>query len=90
MKFQIKNIEANPFRHLDTYPIDPEKIKALTASFDQTGFWENIVARKVNGKAQIAYPRLPQRCPSGAAMGKAGRLIVHLGAGACAWRYPLR
>jgi ParB-like chromosome segregation protein Spo0J len=55
MKFQIKNIEANPFRHLDTYPIDPEKIKALTASFDQTGFWENIVARKVNGKAQIAY-----------------------------------
>ncbi|GAH85313.1 unnamed protein product, partial [marine sediment metagenome] len=37
------------------YPINPEKIESLKNSISQTGFWDNILARKSNGKIQIAY-----------------------------------
>lgn len=55
MKFLLKDIEPNPFRDMDRYVIDRQKVQALKASMDQTSFWDNIVARKVKGKAQIAY-----------------------------------
>ena len=32
-----------------------EKIESLAKSINQTGFWDNILARKKNGKIQIAY-----------------------------------
>jgi len=55
MKVQIKDLEPNPFRDIKNYPINPEKIESLTNSVNQTGFWDNILARKSNGKIQIAY-----------------------------------
>ena len=45
----------NHHRDIGNYPIIREKVDALKASFKQTGFWGNIVARK-NGKGyEIAY-----------------------------------
>ncbi len=55
MKIQIKDLKPNPFRDMENYPISPEKIRSLTDSINQTGFWDNILARKNNGKIEIAY-----------------------------------
>jgi len=53
--FAIKDIKANPFRHINRYPIHREKVAALRESLRKTGFWDNVVARASDGKAQIAY-----------------------------------
>jgi ParB/Sulfiredoxin domain len=53
--FSIKDIKPNPFRHMDRYPIRREKVTALRESLRSTGFWDNVVARSSNGKAEIAY-----------------------------------
>lgn len=55
MKVQIKDLKPNPFRDMKNYPINEEKIKSLTNSINETGFWDNILARKNNGNVQIAY-----------------------------------
>ena len=53
--FPLSKIKPNPFRYMDRYPIQRDKVEALKESFRRTGFWENIVAREVNGEAEIAY-----------------------------------
>ncbi len=45
MKIQIKDLKPNPFRDIENYPINEEKVKSLTNSINQTGFWDNILAR---------------------------------------------
>src|SRR5215470_9110530 len=55
MKFKLKNIKPNPFRHIEHYPIQKEKVAALRESIKSTNFWDNIVARQLNGTAEIAY-----------------------------------
>lgn len=55
MKIQIKDLKPNPFRDMENYPINEEKVKSLTNSINQTGFWDNILARKNNGNIEIAY-----------------------------------
>ena len=55
MKIKVKDLQPNPFRKIKTYPIDRDKIRALKISINETTFWDNIVARKNNGKFEIAY-----------------------------------
>lgn len=56
MRVQLKNVLPNPFRDLDHYPINGQKIEALKKSIKDTEFWDNIVCRKVEGgKVEIAY-----------------------------------
>ena len=55
MKVKIKDLYPNPYRDMDNYPINREKVETLKASIKQTGFWDNIVARNIDGKIQIAY-----------------------------------
>jgi len=55
MKVKIKDLQPNPFRDIKNYPINPAKIESLKKSINQTGFWDNILARKNNGKIEIAY-----------------------------------
>src|SRR5881392_1032941 len=56
MKFKIEDIQSNPFRHLEHYPIRRDKVEALIRSINTTGFWENVVGRLIDdGKAQLAY-----------------------------------
>jgi chemotaxis protein histidine kinase CheA len=54
-KFALKDIKANPFRHIERYPIRREKVEALKESLETTGYWGNVVARLANGGAEIAY-----------------------------------
>jgi len=55
VKIRIDQIDANPFRHIDRYPIREDKIAALRESIATTGFWDNLVGREVDGRIQIAY-----------------------------------
>lgn len=55
MRIKVKDLRPNPFRKIKTYPIDRDKIRALKTSINETTFWDNIVARKNNGKFEIAY-----------------------------------
>jgi hypothetical protein len=56
MKIAVKNILPNPFRRLDHFPIDREKVEVLKESINETGWWSNILARPTkDGKVEIAY-----------------------------------
>jgi len=55
MKVKIKDLKPNPYRDMDNYPINQDKMQHLAASIKQTGFWDNVIARKSNGEIQIAY-----------------------------------
>jgi len=58
MKIRVKNLLPNPFRNIDAYPIDREKIRQLRNSIRETTFWDNILARPApqnQGNYQIAY-----------------------------------
>jgi len=55
MRVKIIDLYPNPFRDLKNYPIDRKKIEILKDSIDDTGFWDNILAREHKGKIQIAY-----------------------------------
>ena len=55
MKVQIKDLQPNPYRDIEHYPINEEKVQRLADSINQTGFWDNVLARKHDGKIQIAY-----------------------------------
>ena len=57
MRIKVSDIENNPFRHIDKYPINWDKVEALKISIEQTGFWDNILLRKTPNKKtyQIAY-----------------------------------
>jgi len=55
MLIKVKNIKPNPFRKIEKYPIDRAKVEALKTSIKDTSFWDNILARKVNGHYEIAY-----------------------------------
>lgn len=54
-QFAIKDIQPNPFRHIERYTIRRDKVDALRESLRKTGFWDNVVARMSNGKPEIAY-----------------------------------
>jgi len=55
MKIKVRDVRPNPYRNIEHYPLNKEKIIALTKSIEKTGFWDNLVAREVNGEVQIAY-----------------------------------
>ena len=55
MKVKVKDVSPNPYRNIEHYPLNKDKIIALTQSIEKTGFWDNLVAREVNGKIEIAY-----------------------------------
>lgn len=57
MQIEVKNLLPNPFRNIEAYPIDREKIRQLRNSIRETSFWDNILARPApnDGKFEIAY-----------------------------------
>ena len=55
MKIKVNDLKPNPYRKMDQYPVNKEKIAALKASIAETTFWDNLLARKRNGHYQIAY-----------------------------------
>lgn len=58
MKIAVKDLEPNPYRKMERYPIDRTKIESLKISISDTSFWDNILARPhptKQDKYQIAY-----------------------------------
>jgi ParB-like chromosome segregation protein Spo0J len=55
MKVKVRDVHPNPYRNIEHYPLNKEKIMALTKSIEKTGFWDNLVGREVDGQIQIAY-----------------------------------
>ena len=55
MRVLVENLVANPYRKIDRYPIRQDKVESLKSSINDTGFWDNILARDLNGEIQIAY-----------------------------------
>lgn len=55
-KVKIKNLRPNPFRRLDEYPIDREKVNRLKLSIGVAGFWTSIIGRPADdGLVEIAF-----------------------------------
>lgn len=51
----IKNLKPNPFRRLDEYPIQRDKVDALKESIRTTGFWGTIVGRPNGEDVEVAF-----------------------------------
>lgn len=53
----IQYLLPNPFRRIENYPIQEEKVAELLRSIESTGFWNNLVGRYAdNGEdIEIAY-----------------------------------
>jgi hypothetical protein len=55
-QYRIGDIAPNPFRNIDRYPINREKVEKLKESIGRTDFWDNLVARlNADGKPEIGY-----------------------------------
>ncbi|MHC4179399.1 MAG: ParB/RepB/Spo0J family partition protein, partial [Planctomycetota bacterium] len=54
-KYRVKDIKPNPFRRLEHYPIDREKVEKLRESIRATGWWGNVMVRKAGTKCELAY-----------------------------------
>lgn len=55
MKVKVEQIKPNPFRRIDKYPINRDKVEALKTSINETDFWDNILARSSGKFFEIAY-----------------------------------
>lgn len=58
MKVKVKDLLANPHRRIKEYQIQPEKVRMLMNSINETFFWDNLIARPSPtnpGKFEIAY-----------------------------------
>jgi ParB/RepB/Spo0J family partition protein len=55
MKIKLKDLKSNPYRDLKKYPIQQDRVENLKASIEQTGFWDNILARPSGKQYELAY-----------------------------------
>ena len=55
MEVRVSDLYPNPFRNIEKYKIDRDKVQALKTSIEETTFWDNILARPKNGGFEIAY-----------------------------------
>lgn len=55
MKVEVSKLKPNPYRRIDEYQIDKEKVAELKMSISDTSFWDNLLARKHGNEFQIAY-----------------------------------
>jgi len=56
MEIQVKNLKPNPYRDMERYVIRDEKVLRLKQSMEQTGFWDNILARPKPGHTEWIEP----------------------------------
>ena len=55
MKLKLKDLQPNPFRDYDNYPLVEAKVTALEDTIKETGFWNNIPVRKNGTGYQIHF-----------------------------------
>ena len=54
MKINVADLEPNPFRNIEKYQVNREKVEALKISIMEKGFWASLPVRKNNGKYELA------------------------------------
>lgn len=55
MLIELKSLQPNPMRDFTIDPIDDDRVKELTASIKEDGFWGGVVCRRTtNNRIQIA------------------------------------
>lgn len=54
-KIRLGDVRHNPFRRFDEFPLIEKKVAALQNSIQETGFWDNVLGRIVEGGVEIAY-----------------------------------
>src|SRR6185369_12196950 len=54
-KIKLKQLKPNPYRDMDHYPIHRDKVEILKASIRTTGFWDNLLVRKMGAHFEVAY-----------------------------------
>lgn len=54
-KVRLGDVRHNPFRRFDEFPLIEKKVAALQNSIQETGFWDNVLGRVVEGGVEIAY-----------------------------------
>lgn len=58
-RIALRDLEANPYRHIEKYKIQKEKVDRLIASYDESGFWDGSIQARPHptktGKYQIAF-----------------------------------
>ena len=55
-KIKVSDLKPNPFRNLEKYHINEDKVESLMTSIQETSFWDNILARpSKDGGYEIAY-----------------------------------
>lgn len=55
MKIKLKNLQPNPFRDAENYPLIESKIKGLEETIQEVGFWGGIPVRKNGTGYQIHF-----------------------------------
>lgn len=55
MLLKLKDVNPNPFRDLKGNPLIEDKIEELMSSIKLTGYWQNVVVTKRQGKWVLAY-----------------------------------
>lgn len=55
MKTRLNDLRPNPFRNFKRCPLRREKVERLKQSVRETGFWENLLGRRANGRVELAY-----------------------------------
>lgn len=54
-KIRLGDVRHNPFRRFEEFPLIEKKVAALQNSIQETGFWDNVLGRIVEGGVEIAY-----------------------------------
>jgi ParB-like nuclease family protein len=55
MRVELKSLQPNPMRDFTVDPLDEDRVKVLTGSIKEDGFWGGVVCRKTkNGIIEIA------------------------------------
>jgi len=54
-RVRIGDLKPNPFRDIDNYQLNEEKVEALMSSIDVSGWWANILVRERPGGPELAY-----------------------------------
>src|SRR5215471_4747405 len=75
----LSAIEPNPYRRVEKYPLDEEKIQGLMASFENSGFWDGSIQARAHprkkSKYQIAFGHHRIEAAKRAGIGAVGLVI---------------
>lgn len=52
---RLGEVKPNPYRDIENYKLDPDKIASLRASIGNTGFWPGVLVREANGSFELLF-----------------------------------